>query len=481
MTKIPAQTHTADRDPIAQTWAGEAPLRSSRARDATEGAVEAEETYVKKMLRELRQEGKKLVVGEPGSDERKRYIARAVLLQLAERILKNPIDAERKLELLQHSIQEYDRGMALPFMARVAARHRGREAGPIVWDGVDRHLGNYGDVAGHDGEQYFGCTDFDEVARLPVLWATLRTLTSIWGDGQALRFSQEQTADCMAEYLHAYFRELGKIVEDPSRKDKRITKGEGPVAKLLEESRDAAEHPKKWRAKLVDPDTHRFRTDRDDLLSLTDRVPAFQKAINAYQARLGRGAGSKRDFEVLDVAEKFGSGVGSEGERRYFAYLKSGKILEIKEQIASCVSGLSPQKGRLMPAQRWFQGKQALLPSVHPLDGWLELGGRSFSVIERLPSKGAVEIGDLNLEDFQSYVRQCAKVDARLNARTDRGMKAQTAQAILRWAGDDQDAFVKKLVGFGEVEGKETRSDHALYVELRRAGEFTPQGMRIGK
>ena len=149
-------------------------------------------------------------------------------------------------------------------------------------------------------------------------------------------------------------------------------------------------------------------------------------------------------FQVLDVAERVDSGIGSYGVDRYYVLLKGtdrllGKhgndgtavILDIKEQPLAAVERVLSANdkawyGVMFPnaAARAVEAQRRLTSYVDPFTGWFLYHGTvtgmdtPISVRQRSPWKHSINLDALtSLQDFSDFVAQIAKATATSHVR----------------------------------------------------------------
>jgi uncharacterized protein (DUF2252 family) len=149
-------------------------------------------------------------------------------------------------------------------------------------------------------------------------------------------------------------------------------------------------------------------------------------------------------FQVLDVAERVGSGVGSLGVNRYYVLLKgtdgllgedgsdgTAVILDVKEQPLAAVERVLSANDAAWysvmfsnAAARVVEAQRHLTSYVDPFTGWLRLKDdksgllQPFNVRQRSPWKNSINLDKLtHPDDFNDFIAQIAMATATSHVR----------------------------------------------------------------
>ena len=143
-------------------------------------------------------------------------------------------------------------------------------------------------------------------------------------------------------------------------------------------------------------------------------------------------------FQVLDVAARVGSGVGSYGVDRYYVLLKgedgllgehgedgTAVILDVKYEPSGAVSNVLTEDEIAWynvlfahDAQRAVEAQRRLTSYVDPFTGWIMLDGKAFVVRQRSPWKDSPSLDSLtDPDDFIDFMEQVAVATATSHAR----------------------------------------------------------------
>jgi uncharacterized protein (DUF2252 family) len=290
-------------------------------------------------------------------------------------------------------------------------------------------------------------------------------------------WSAEERAPIVEAFVDGYLRGLAKIDEAPHKKDRLVTAetADGAVKALLDDANKKSR--KDFLETRVDLEHNTF-IEGNGLLPLSDRVPEFQAAIDAYREQLGASAPKKASFyRVKDVARKADSGLGSRGLFRYYVLLegdskkaKDNIVLEVKEARASAVERKHKTAGA--PGARIAAALHRQLPDADPLAGSLTLDGRSFAVRERSPWKGAVDLSELSPKAFASYARDAGRALATGHARSDNHANAKSSVAHRILGAIDGAAFTAEMTAYAKSAADDVGADFKLFRALQKSGSI---------
>lgn len=406
--------------------------------------------------------------GSGKTADRSAVLLERLLVINAPLLAANPVEAEGKLAAMAASPFAFFRATADLFFHDLGKLDATR---PKVLLNGDAHPQNFGVVTSADGVHHFGLTDFDEAGRGPFAWDLRRASVGFVLAARA----RGETGDGLAEALvGGYLKELGKLVEDPSRRKRRVTLADakGPVAALLAEAESKSRK-----------DYLSTRVADGAFIAASDLKPRpelgalMQQVITAYREGLGADAPKKDSFyRVKDVAEKAESGLGSRGLERYYVLLegeaKKGKddvVLELKAARRSAVERHASKA--LVAGHEGARIADALrrqLPDADPLAGAVDFGGKAFVARERSPWKGALALDALSPKALEDFAQLAGKLLARAHVRG--GTPPKTAERIL--ASVDADAFTTLMSSFALSAADGVAQDHARFVALRAAGKL---------
>jgi len=172
-----------------------------------------------------------------------------------------------------------------------------------------------------------------------------------------------------------------------------------------------------------------------------------------WHARLWSSHGGS-DFEVVDVAQVVGAGVGSFGVGRYYVLLAAadtehatdtdaaadqGVILDVKFEPAPAATAVLDDYEKAWyrtqfanHAARTALGQRALTSFTDPFVGWAHINGSDYAVRQRSAWKASFELGSLKkYADFAEFVSQVAASTATSHARASVGKSPGSFKEII--------------------------------------------------
>ena len=308
------------------------------------------------------------------------------------------------------------------------------------------------------GDVVFGVNDFDEAAIYDFQMDVCRVAVSIWNHARTNGFDVEETTEVIFGFSEAYIRTILGYQDNENALLFELTKKTATgVLKSFLEHTDQKKSSEKLMTKFTtrdpvtlqrhfmkgpidvpDPITHLATVPPEMEAQIRDAFSATK--YGATMMKLGWAVNEWDDkyFEVLDVAERVGSGIGSYGVDRYYVLLKgrdglltddgddgTAVILDVKFQPHSAVSRVLSQGDAawysvLFPneAARVAEAQRRLTSYTDPFTGWIVLKNlnpeaetygqyQPFSVRQRSPYKDTIDLGSLtDLDDFKEFVAQ---------------------------------------------------------------------------
>ncbi len=381
-------------------------------------------------------------------------------------IKSNPVGARAKFSKLTTSPFVFFRGTADLFYRDL----KGSDANlPRVLCNGDVHPENFGVMQSPDGQLIFGLNDFDEAYHAPFSWDLKRGSVGLDLAAQDRDFSGEARGQITEAFVQGYLDALKGYQGNSKENRHRFTEDNSPkiIRKLLEGAGDSKR--KSFLKKRVK--NERF-LKTDELRPLSDRVPEFQSALNAYRETLGDAPGRKRYFKVKDVAAKTGSGTGSVGLWRYYVLVegrskksKDDVILEIKHERPSALKPHvteSPLSFRLEGA-RVADAHRVQLVGGDRLYGHTQLNDASYLVRERSPYKERIDLASLSEKEFASYAKVCGATLAQAHARSDKDGGIGEGSAEKKILGSVPKTYPQAIRAFTETASARITQDHAAF------------------
>jgi uncharacterized protein (DUF2252 family) len=316
----------------------------------------------------------------------------------------------------------------------------------------DAHLANFGLFASPERSLVFDLNDFDETLAGPWEWDLKRLATSFTiaarhnglGSGkcrkltelvgrcyrEAMRdFSEMRTTDLWyaltseEDYLRLADRhDIGKRARRTISKAKR--KNSSHALDRLAEVVDG-----EYRIKHEPPLLIPLREMRHEQRGQRGQRGQLETVVReSYQAYLESVSPDCRvlldHYKPVDSAMKV-VGVGSVGTRCWILLLegrdrKDPLFLQIKEASTSVLAEHLPPSPYEKHGRRVVEGQRLMQTANDIFLGWTRTAatGRDFYWRQLRDWKGAVDVGDLDLEALTSYARGCAWTLARAHARS---------------------------------------------------------------
>ena len=345
------------------------------------------------------------------------------------------------------------------------------------WLAGDVHLANFGAMRDAAGAEVFAVSDVDEAYIGQYLWDLQRLAVSLLLAGYANEISPAERRAAIAAVATGYLDCMAGFRGSSDELKFRLTADNtsGLVQKAIKKAAKADR--KEFLAKFNGPDT------RPVADAIRDAVAA---AMPAYVSRI---APSRRKavayYQVLDVRQRLGAGMGSLGKLRYYALLQGtddgNVMLELKQAIPSAVELANP--GALPPAfydshegQRIARAQRAMHLHADVHSGYATIGGMPFHVREKAPTDK-----DFKYEDIAS--------GAELNkAAAILGMALASAHALADQDHDTQlvkvsidkqvtdavtsrSGFIDELTGFADSYAAKVQQDWHAFKDAVERGE----------
>ena len=323
-----------------------------------------------------------------------------------------------------------------------------------TWVTGDQHLSNFGAWRNRAENVVFSVNDFDEAAIYDFHIDVLRVAVSIVSHGFTNGLSQEQVRSSLEAFTYMYVKTVINYVGNDRALVYELTSQTSTG--VLRDFLDDVEKRRSKNAQLekfTEPAQNgRRRFSRDDKTRLVDVPTEIDDKIRAaftsttYGATLVKTGWKVRDwsddfFEIVDIARRLGSGVGSYGVDRFYVLLKgtdqlldggmgmddSHVILDVKFEPVSAVTRTILQDA---DASAWYatmfqseadrvrQAQVQLTSYTDPYVGYIYIDGDSYNVRQRSPYKRSFNID--NIHDhrvYEEYIEQIAKITATAHTR----------------------------------------------------------------
>ena len=321
-----------------------------------------------------------------------------------------------------------------------------------TWTTGDQHLSNFGAWRNRHGDVVYGVNDFDESSIYDFQIDVLRLAVSIANHAITNGFSFEETEELIKKFANAYVKSVISYVgnEDAALFELTPDTAKGKLKKFLKDVDEDESYTKQMEkfteisngrrhfikgpaVDVPDEDTRLAPVRPDIAKEIRDAISPTR--YGATRMKLGWNVHDwdADFFQVLDIAERLGSGIGSYGVDRYYVLLKgtdklleededgAAVILDVKYQPPGAVHDvLSPEDEAWYSnmfandAARVVAAQSRLTSYTDPFLGWFSLpdnngGERPFSVRQRSPWKDTINLDKLtDWHDFKEYIEQVA-------------------------------------------------------------------------
>jgi len=334
------------------------------------------------------------------------------------------------------------------------------EYSTYTWVSGDQHLFNFGTWKNRHGDVVYGMNDFDEGAVHDFQVDVTRLAVSIYDQMLVGLGSDEKRVDSARRVLRGFLDSYVKTVrsfvgnEDALITDLTPETAMGSVKAFLEGIRDDADQYSRanqvakyakyrdgeWRFKkgTMEKPKHKLVEISPDLetsIRLAFSATEYGGSLLKFGWSL-KGRWDEEYYEVLDVAARVGSGVGSYGVDRYYVLIRgenvgddpteSGPfILDVKHQPpGSFRHAVLPSdaawydKHFAHAAARVTEAQRQLTAFTDPFTGWVLIDDKPFTVRDRSPWKESFDLGTLDDEDaFLEFVVQLGITTATSHVR----------------------------------------------------------------
>ena len=322
-----------------------------------------------------------------------------------------------------------------------------------TWVTGDQHLSNFGAWKNRKGDVVLGVNDFDEAAIYDFRIDVWRAAVSIYNHGMSNGLGRAQSEAAVLTFTDTYVETVRSYVgnEDALLFEVTAETSSGLLRDFLEavEAKESAGKQLHKFTELVDGERAFVKSKKTKLEAVDGDLAARIAAAfgrDGYGASLPKVGWRAREwddafYEVLDVARRVGSGVGSFGVGRYYVLLRGSPtevddddleeggavILDVKYEPAPAVAavvGAHPGDeawyASLFPneAARAVAGQRALTSYADPYAGVAVFDGGAYVVRERSPWKASFDLDEFDTyAEYARYVQAIAATTATSHVR----------------------------------------------------------------
>lgn len=270
-----------------------------------------------------------------------------------------------------------------------------------TWIGGDAHIGNFGAWQDSGGNTVFSVDDFDEGYLGQYVWDLRRLATSMVLAGRANGLADSDIKTAIDTMVGAYVDKMDDFKGSSAELSFQLKNGNtsGVVNDTIAKSKGDARSDLLAKYTQVSGSTRQFQTIAGTLATVDSTTYSnIAAAIGGYVNTI---ASSKRYaasyYQVKDIRQKLGSGIGSLGRLRYYVLVEGPStsssddvILEVKQEVSSAVAEVND--GQLPAADynhhegdRVAMTAKAQTLNADVLAGYATIKGMAFYVHEKSP------------------------------------------------------------------------------------------------
>lgn len=331
-----------------------------------------------------------------------------------------------------------------------------------TWITGDQHLSNFGAWKNRHGDVVFGVNDFDEAAVFDFRIDVWRCAVSIYNHAISNHLGAPQAEAAVLTFTETYLSTVRSYVgnERALLYEKTPQTANGKLKSFLAQVENGQSHAKELKRFTTVDSTGSRRFLKDATTSLGAVSPQIDAEIRRAFSADAYGATIKRVgwhvktwdddyFQVLDVAERLGAGVGSFGVHRYYVLLKGGSgnnrtgfsgidvdnddgfdgepgvILDVKFEPEAAASYALQRADRAWyrklfrnEAMRAVEGQTRLTSYTDPFCGVATIFGQHYVVRQRSAYKASIDLDTMrSYSEFAEYVQEIAVITATSHTR----------------------------------------------------------------
>ncbi len=364
------------------------------------------------------------------------------------------------------------------------------EDGDRVWIQGDLHVENFGTYMSGDGRLVFDVNDFDEAYVAPWTWEIRRFVASL----ALICWQKALPDDVIDDLVETYVRAYVEQVQEFTKADEvdwalTLDNAEGEVLETLRKAKVASRGVFLSEATVVEDYARHFAEQHGEHLD-DDDLESIKQAFTTYQETLVHGAQQPPiRFDVLDCVKLAALGIGSAGLPAYSVLIEGESEAIGNDIIITLKQGQEAALGRVITDEhihdsfehhghRTAVSQRALQGNTSPYLGWTEIDGTGFVVSEFSPYESGLSWDDLTEpEDMSVVCRQLGQATAKIHCVADDEsahdvVSVSVEDVISQGLGDDAEEFVTLMRDFAHDYSAQVRTDHRLFVDAFRSGDF---------
>jgi uncharacterized protein (DUF2252 family) len=218
-----------------------------------------------------------------------------------------------------------------------------------TWIGGDAHIGNFGAWQDSGSNNVFSVDDFDEGYLGQYVWDLRRLATSMVLAGRANGVADSDITTAINTMVGAYISEMNNFMGSSAELSFQLKSGStsGVVQDTISDSKSDSRSSLLSKYTQVTGSARKFQTIANTLVTVNSTT--YNNIVAAMNSYISTIASSKQYaasyYQVKDIRQKLGSGVGSLGKLRYYILIEGPStstsddvILEIKQETVSAVA-----------------------------------------------------------------------------------------------------------------------------------------------
>ncbi|MFN0034242.1 MAG: DUF2252 domain-containing protein [Saprospiraceae bacterium] len=433
------------------------------------------------------------LVRQTPPQDRKRFIVQSFLDNYGDLITKEASAWRGKFRKMAETPFAFFRGSAPLFYADMA-----RDEDPFlneqtsrVWIQGDLHAQNFGTYMNGKGVLVFDVNDYDESYVAPFTWDVKRFCASLALIGYQKAMSDADIREIVAQGARSYARQVARFAAGADKSfSLTLANTQGPLLQVLRNARLLT------RVALLDMETdivdgdRRFKATKA-ILAVDDVTrkkveAAFAQYLSTIPQRKRRAI---MNYEIKDIAQRLGLGIGSAGLTIYSVLLE-GDTQALENDILISMKVARPAAPAMQvndaAAADYFDheghrttiSQRALQSASDPFLGYTTFDGTGMYVMEVSPYVADLDWANINdLDDILATVEllgQCiAKIHCCSDDDSDQTLITYSIEAAINGVIDGQEAdFVQYITDFGVQYAACVRADHQLFVDAFRNREI---------
>jgi uncharacterized protein (DUF2252 family) len=271
-----------------------------------------------------------------------------------------------------------------------------------TWIGGDAHIGNFGAWQDSSGTNVFSVDDFDEGYLGQYVWDLRRLATSMVLAARANGIADSDITTAIKTMVGAYVSEMNTFMGSNAELSFQLKNGNtsGVVQTTISDSSGDSRSSLLSKYTQVTNGVRGFQNIANTLVPVDSTT--YSNIAAAMSSYISSISSSKQYaasyYQVKDIHQKLGSGVGSLGKLRYYVLIEGPStstsddvILELKQETTSAVAEASSSGQTLSSADNSDDGTRVAMTNkaqtlnAGVLVGYATINGMTFYFHEKSP------------------------------------------------------------------------------------------------